>query len=63
MIETAFQVEWDFGYFRDCNGVGNGIELDQDTIAAEEAAGTVPSLPAGFLGPVIPLRYFRNSHP
>jgi len=56
MIETAFQVEWDFGYFRDCNGVSNGIELHQDTIAAEEAAGTVPSLPAGFLGPVIPLR-------
>lgn len=50
------RVEWDFGYFRDCNGVSNGIDLHQDTIAAEEAAGAVPSLPAGFLGPVIPLR-------
>jgi len=37
--------------------MSNGIELHPDTIAAEEEAGDASEgIPAGFLGPVIPLR-------
>ena len=54
---VSIKVEWDFGYFRDCNGISNGIDLHPDTIAAEEEAGIEPEgTPAGFLGPVIRLR-------
>ena len=36
--------------------MSNGIELHPDTIAAEEEAGDASEgIPAGFLGPVIPL--------
>ena len=37
--------------------MSNGKELHPDTIAAEEEAGDASEgIPAGFLGPVIPLR-------
>ena len=31
--------EWEYGAFRDCNGVSNGTPLPPETVAAEAAAG------------------------
>merc|ERR1719384_3032341 len=38
--------EWEYGHFRDCNGVSNGQPLSPETIAAEAAAGNYIAAPA-----------------
>merc|ERR1712241_619435 len=38
--------EWEYGNFRDCNGVSNGTPLSPETIAAEAAAGNYIAAPA-----------------
>merc|ERR1719410_942931 len=43
--------EWEYGEFRDCNGVSNGTPLPPEIIAAEEAAGPYHGTPAGEVGP------------
>ena len=43
--------EWEYGEFRDCNGVSNGTPLPPEVIAAEEAAGGYAGTPAGEVGP------------
>jgi len=53
--------EWDYGKFRDCNGVSNGTPLLPETIAAEEAAGPYEGKPAGEVGP--PPDVIRAHHP
>merc|ERR1711997_80915 len=45
------QEEWEYGNFRDCNGVSNGTPLSPETIAAEAAAGPHHGKPAGKIGP------------
>merc|ERR1719150_963907 len=37
--------EWEYGHFRDCNGVSNGTPLSPETIAAEAAAGNYIAAP------------------
>merc|ERR550532_3845521 len=37
--------EWEYGNFRDCNGVSNGTPLSPETIAAEAAAGNYIAAP------------------
>lgn len=43
--------EWDYGKFRDCNGVSNGTPLPPETILAESQAGPYHGKPAGEIGP------------
>ena len=43
--------EWEYGAFRDCNGVSNGTPLPPETLAAEAAAGPYHGEPAGKIGP------------
>ena len=57
---SSIQEDWEFGAFRDCNGVSNGTPLPQLTLRleaeeaeeAEEARGD----PAGYLGQRLRLR-------
>ena len=46
-----FQAEWNYGHFRDCNGISNGTPLSEETLAAEAAAGHYKGTPAGAIGP------------
>ena len=48
---SYLQEEWEYGHFRDCNGVSNGTPLPAETIAAEAAAGPYHGKPAGEVGP------------
>jgi len=53
--------DWQFGFFRDCNGVSNGKELEEATVAREMRellSGNVVGFgrPAGLMGPKIKLR-------
>jgi len=43
--------EWEYGKFRDCNGVSNGTPLPPETILAESQAGPYHGKPAGEIGP------------
>lgn len=48
--------DWDFGFFRDCNGVSNGRPLDGNTVDREARASPFVGIPSGFLGPKFKLR-------
>ena len=48
---SCLQEEWEYGKFRDCNGVSNGTPLPAETLAAEAAAGPYHGTPAGEVGP------------
>ena len=52
-------IDWEFGHFRDCNGVSNGAKLDPQTMAREARAGIFTGNPAGLLGPRIKLRLVK----
>merc|ERR1719412_2598750 len=43
--------EWEYGHFRDCNGVSNGTPLSPETIAAEAAAGNYIAAPVAAYAP------------
>ena len=43
--------EWEYGEFRDCNGVSNGKTLDKDLLDREKLAGPYRGTPAGLVGP------------
>ena len=53
-VETVS--DWEFGFFRDCNGESNGKSLDIDTIIRELEAPDFVGRPAGLIGPRIKLR-------
>ena len=55
-INNTFTIDWEFGHFRDCNGVSNGASLAPQTLAREARAGTFRGNPAGLLGPRMKLR-------
>merc|ERR1712048_664605 len=47
--------EWEYGHFRDCNGVSNGTPLSPETIAAEAAAGNYIAAPVAAYAPAAPV--------
>ena len=49
-------LDWEFGFFRDCNGRSNGRSLSVDATLQEEDAGTFIGIPAGLIGPKLNLR-------
>jgi len=53
--------DWEFGFFRDCNGESNGKSLDIDTIIRELEAPDFVGRPAGLIGPRIKLRNVQRS--
>ena len=53
---TRITIDWDFGHFRDCNGVSNGARLDPQTLTREARAGSFVGSPAGLIGPRLELR-------
>jgi len=48
--------DWDFGHFRDCNGVSNGARLAPETLAREARHRHFTGKPAGIIGPKLKLR-------
>ena len=52
----SFTLDWEFGFFRDCNGVSNGKSHGQDLLLREAEAGAFTGVPAGLIGPKLSLR-------
>ena len=59
LINRVVFLDWEFGFFRDCNGISNGRSLSEATLRQEKEAGLSISSgrPAGLMGPKLKLRY------
>ena len=59
-INYLMTIDWDFGHFRDCNGVSNGARLAPETLAREARHRHFTGKPAGIIGPKLKLRSDHN---